>query len=191
MGLQNTKMLADWLDAKYYESKYRPVPIEEFLVYENAIYPAATSSSFLKTVGLLNAAGAQQTPTLPCRSIRASPYRELEKPLVNAVVALTNETVRHGYGVLVFCSSRAGCEIDAALISRIMPAQEELEKGTWEARLDMLGDLRNTSVGLEKSLERCVQRGVAYHRETHTSPEFYANRSLIIRIRCWADERGA
>src|SRR5450432_2298855 len=44
---RNTAILARWLDAKYCVSKYRPVPIEEYLVYENVAYSAFTSNHLL------------------------------------------------------------------------------------------------------------------------------------------------
>jgi DNA polymerase theta len=68
-----------WLsgDAKYYQSKYRPVPIEEYLVYENSIYPASTSSAFFKTASQLNFTH-QKPSTSPSRSILPSNLRAPE-----------------------------------------------------------------------------------------------------------------
>ena len=57
---QNTRLIADWLDAKFYVSKYRPVPIEEHLVFENKIYPAANSKEFFRTASQLSSFSTQK-----------------------------------------------------------------------------------------------------------------------------------
>jgi replicative superfamily II helicase len=50
----NPKLLAGWLQAKFYVSKYRPIPIEEHLVYDNAIYPTASAKEFFRTASQLS-----------------------------------------------------------------------------------------------------------------------------------------
>ncbi|KAI9758659.1 MAG: hypothetical protein M4579_002907 [Chaenotheca gracillima] len=168
--LSNTELLAKWLGARFYRSKYQPVPIEEFLVYENAIYPAARSV-------VENFAGASadlpssQSEVSAAREIEPSPFIELKNPMINAVVSLTMETVQAGYSALVFCSSRSGCERDAALISEVMPAANGLSPELIQARKDVLSDLRNTSVGLEPPLENAILRGVGFHHAGLTTEE--------------------
>jgi hypothetical protein len=160
--------LAKWLDnAKFYISRYRPVPVEEHLVFDNAVYPASSSSRFYKTATQLNTQTQHpsQTKPEPSRLINRSPSKELNNPLVNAVVALANETARAGYGALVFCSSRVGCEKDAILISQVLPRAEEVNSLTTEKRDDLLNDLRSTSTGLDPNLKRTIPVGVAFHRE--------------------------
>lgn len=44
--LSNTEVLARWLHANYYISKYKPIPIHEHIVFNNAIYSAADSKQF-------------------------------------------------------------------------------------------------------------------------------------------------
>ncbi|KAI5297867.1 hypothetical protein KEM55_004140 [Ascosphaera atra] len=44
--LSNTEVLARWLRANYYISKYKPIPIEEHIVYNNAIYSANNATEF-------------------------------------------------------------------------------------------------------------------------------------------------
>jgi hypothetical protein len=34
---------------RFYISTYRPIPVDEYLVYENGIYPAATSRQLFQT----------------------------------------------------------------------------------------------------------------------------------------------
>jgi DNA polymerase theta len=99
------------------------------------------------------------------RIIRPSDHKELKDAVRNAVVALANEAARAGYGVLVFSSSRAGCESDAILISRVMPMFAEVDPATQEKRLDLLGDLRSLSTGLDPKLEQTIPFGVAFHRK--------------------------
>jgi DNA polymerase theta len=98
------------------------------------------------------------------RVINPSDHKELQDPVRNAVVALANETVRAGYGVLVFSSSRAGCESDAILISRVMPTSAEVDPEIREKRTDLLGDLRSLATGLDPKLEQTIPFGVAFHR---------------------------
>lgn len=156
-----------WLQGHSYETHYRPVPIEEHLVYDGKIYPASTTTSLLKAVANVDSTSTQSIQTAklePLRVIRPSEHRELKDPVLNAVVALANETARAGYGVLVFSSSRAGCESDALLISRVLPSFTEAGPLIQEKRLDLLGELRSLSTGLDPVLEQTIPSGVAFHR---------------------------
>jgi hypothetical protein len=162
------ELLAKWLDnAKFYISRYRPVPVEEHLVFDNAVYPAASSSRFYKTAAQLNTHSQNSSQMNPeaTRFITQSPSKKLNNPLINAVVALSNETARAGYGALVFCSSRAGCEKDAILISQVLPRPGEVDCLIAEKRRDLLSGLRSTAVGLDPILEKTIPVGVAFHRE--------------------------
>ncbi|RKF57540.1 DNA polymerase theta [Golovinomyces cichoracearum] len=174
--LNNPQLLAKWLRARFYISQYKPVPIEEHLVFDNAIYPASTSSLFYKTaIELNNSARSQKPPSQtspsPCRIIKPSESKELKNPLVNSVVSLANETARAGYGVLVFCSSRMGCERNAKLISLVMPPVAEVDHMVMEDRINLLTNLRSTSVGLDHILEKTIPSGVAFHHAGLTSEE--------------------
>ncbi|KAG9229284.1 P-loop containing nucleoside triphosphate hydrolase protein [Amylocarpus encephaloides] len=172
--LNNAELLARWLDnAKFYISRYRPVPIEEHLVFDNAVYCASSSDSFYRTATQL-ASQAQRSPQgkpEPLRLIQLSQAKELKSPLLNAVVALANETARKGYGVLVFCSSRMGCEADASLISQVLPRPEEIDAEILLQRSDLLNDLRSTTTGLDPTLERTIPTGVAFHHAGLTTEE--------------------
>lgn len=83
------------------------------------------------------------------------------------MVALANETTRLGYGALVFCSSRTGCERDAELISQVLPRPDEVDGLVMDRRNDLLGDLRNTNAGLDQVLQRTIPVGVAFHRKSN------------------------
>ncbi|KAH7417138.1 DEAD/DEAH box helicase [Cadophora sp. MPI-SDFR-AT-0126] len=178
--LNNAELLAKWLDnAKYYVSRYRPVPVEEHLVFDNAVYPASSSSKFYKTATQLNAQTQTQAQTQtatqakpePCRIIQQSESKELNNPLINSVISLANETARSGYGALVFCSSRTGCERDAELISMALPQPAEVNPLTMDRRTELLNDLRSTNSGLDQVLEKTVPVGVAFHHAGLTTEE--------------------
>ncbi|CEJ54022.1 hypothetical protein PMG11_00348 [Penicillium brasilianum] len=171
--LSNTEMLARWMNAKFFISTYRPVPIDEYLVYENAIYPAATSRQLFQTASKLTAANSASLHDSipPHRLIDVSEYKELSNAATNSMVALAVETASAGYGALVFCSSRGACQIHAATISEAMPslspdATEELSK-----RLDLLAELRSLACGLDPVLERTIVKGGGFHHAGMTTEE--------------------
>ncbi|TGO27917.1 hypothetical protein BPAE_0035g00610 [Botrytis paeoniae] len=145
--LDNADLLAKWLNnAKFYISNYRAVPVEEHLVFENAVYLASSSNRFYKIASQLNSqnsGNSMQAFPDPHRRIQTSQHKELSNPLINSVVALANETARSGYGVLVFCSN------DAIFLS----------------------NLRDTSSGLDQVLEKTVLMGVAFHHAGLTTEE--------------------
>lgn len=161
-------------------------------MFDNAVYPASSSSRFYKTATQLNARPQNQTQTQlstqakpeACRMIQQSESKELNNPLINSVISLANETARSGYGALVFCSSRTGCERDAELISMALPQPHEVEPLIMDRRNELLHDLRSTNTGLDQILERTVPVGVAFHRKLFSILEVYT--SLTVS-RCWLD----
>ncbi|KAF5020555.1 hypothetical protein F66182_7419 [Fusarium sp. NRRL 66182] len=162
--LPNMDMMAQWLDGHCYETQYRPIPIEEHLVYDGNIYPAGSTSSLIKTAAQLNNRSAQtQAQTKPIRRIEPSTYKELRDPVLNAVVTLAHETAIAGFGALVFAGSRGMCESDARWISRAMPAPHELKVDIVDKRMDLLGELRSLNTGVDPVLEETVLYGVAFH----------------------------
>lgn len=154
------------MNAKYFISTYRPVPIDEYLVYENAIYPAATSRQLFQTITRLKSMKTiSLTDTIPPhRMIQCSKHRELANPMTNAMVALAVDAAAAGYGALVFCGSRQGCQISAGIISEAMPAVSGLEADELSKRLDLLADLRSLPSGLDPVLENTILKGVGFHR---------------------------
>ncbi|KAI3556340.1 DEAD/DEAH box helicase [Colletotrichum abscissum] len=164
--MSNISLLATWLGAHSYETRYRPVPIEEHLVYEGNIYPATTTSELLKTAKNLNTA-TQKTGSRATRRIEPSGHKEFQDPVLNAVVSLASETANAGYGALVFASSRYGCEADARWIAKVMPALDELESGLVEKRTELMAELRSLGTGIDPVLEETVPMGVAFHRQSN------------------------
>lgn len=172
-------MLATWLNnARFYQTFYRPIPIEEYLVYENSVYNAASSTSFYKTATHLNSQGSAKTDVEPARKIDKSQHKEYSNPVVNSAVALATETARSGYGTPVFCSSRVGCQITAELISRAMPRLEEVDAEVYEKRQNAIRDLRSLMTGIENIIEKIMPYGVAFHRKSLLGS--YNNPPLIL-----------
>ncbi|KAF4467450.1 DNA polymerase theta subunit [Fusarium albosuccineum] len=155
--LPNMDLMAQWLDGHCYETRYRPVPIEEHLVHDGNVYPAGSTSSLIKTAAQLNSRSAQtQSAARPIRRIEPSTHKELRDPVLNAVVTLAYETAISGFGALVFAGSRGVCESDARWISRSMPPPTELNPELVDKRMDLLGELRSLNTGIDPVLEETV-----------------------------------
>ena len=168
--LTNTEILAKWLDAKYYNTKYVPVPVEEYLVYDHSIYPVSTSSAFYKTTSQLNSTQPLSAVS-PIRVIQTSEHNELKNPVTNAVVSLAIETANAGYGALIFCSGRQGCQSTALLVSEAMPVLSDVDEKMLDRRKDVVSELRSLSVGLDDTLDKTVMKGVAFHHAGLTAEE--------------------
>ncbi|KAG9256971.1 uncharacterized protein F5Z01DRAFT_696291 [Emericellopsis atlantica] len=166
--LPNMSLMAEWIDGHSYETRYRPVPIYEHLVYEGKVYPAASTGSLIRTATHLSTHTQRpsQGQITPLKEIERSEHKEFRDPVLNAVVALAVETAMTGFGVLVFAGSRGMCETDARLISRVMPQLEEIDPAILDKRLDLLSDLRSLSTGADPVLAETVLFGVAFHRLT-------------------------
>lgn len=166
--MQNLSLLATWLNAHSYETRYRPVPIEEHLVYDGKVYRAGPNDGLGRTPSQLSSQDVVDGKSTPIRRIENSMHKELADPVLNSVVALAHETACAGYGVLIFAGSRGVCESDARLISRVMPSSHELDTDTLRKRTDLLGDLHSLGTGVDPVLEETLPRGVAFHRESRT-----------------------
>ncbi|PTB65349.1 hypothetical protein BBK36DRAFT_1205038 [Trichoderma citrinoviride] len=160
--LPNANLVAQWLNAHSYETRYRPIPIEEHLVCEGKVYHIGTNGATAqKQVKVDEISKGQVEPT---RQIGASDHKEFRDPVLNAVVSLAYETAMMGYGSLIFAGSRSICESDARLISQVMPQPHELDSVTMDKRMDLLSELRSLSTGADPVLEETVLSGVAFHR---------------------------
>ena len=171
--LSNVEELAKWLDAAWYESDYQAVPVAEYLVHEDKVYSANEPGSY------------RSSPHKSLKALRVvepSRERELSKAKHNAVVSLAMETVLAGYGVLVFCSSRLGCQITASLIARASPIPNPSVSVQRQEVLDTLRSLMN--VELDNDLEQAIPMGVGFHRRA-----FPCILSVADKCRCWHDER--
>ncbi|KAL9017957.1 MAG: hypothetical protein Q9185_004702 [Variospora sp. 1 TL-2023] len=169
--LPNTQLLAKWLDAKFYISNFKPIPIKEYLVLGNSVHSITTSSAFFRaatqTTGLV-----PSQPIAPLMTIQPSTHTELRNPTTNAVVALAVETAGQGFGALIFCGGRQACQTTALLVCQAMP---DCSCDISEKRQDVIDDLRSLPVGLDEVLEKTIPRGVAFHRLTSEEREILAS----------------
>ncbi|KAL9571417.1 hypothetical protein ACKAV7_004755 [Fusarium commune] len=183
--LPNMDMMARWLEGHCYETRYRPVPIEEHLVYDGNIYPAGSTSSLIKTAAQLNSRSTQtQAQMRPIRRIEPSTHKELRDPVLNAVVTLAHETAVAGFGALVFAGSRGMCESDARWISRAMPQPHELKAEVVDRRMDLLGELRSLNTGVDPVLEETVLYGVAFHQRDLIAAAYDSGTLLVCVATC-------
>lgn len=88
--------------------------------------------------------------------------------MTNSVLALAIETVKAGYGALIFCSSRQACQSMASLVGQAMPILPGNEDEILDKREDVISHLRSLSVGLDETLGITVMQGVAFHRTFQT-----------------------
>lgn len=165
--------MAEWLGGHSYETRYRPVPIHEYLVFEGKVYPAASTSNLIKMATQLQSQKSTQCEVSPMKHIESSEHKEFRDPVLNAVVTLAHETASAGFGVLVFAGSRSQCEWDARWISRVMPQPHEIDPELLDKRMDFLGDLRSLSTGIDPVLEETVLLGVAFHRKIIHDPSSF------------------
>ena len=171
--LSNPKLVADWLRAKFYVSKYQPIPIKEHLVYDNAIYETSNAKEFFRTASQLSGRSPEpptQKPVDACANITKSVHKALENPMCNAVVALAVETAVANYGALVFCGSRLGAERMASLISDAMPAHD-IADDALDKRADVLASLRALPNGYESAFNKTIPVGVGFHHAGLTVEE--------------------
>ncbi|KAL7950834.1 P-loop containing nucleoside triphosphate hydrolase protein [Trichoderma barbatum] len=167
--LPNANLVAKWLNAHSYETRYRPIPIEEHLVCEGKVYHIGSNGATAqKQLKVDEISKGQVDPT---GHIDTSNHKEFRDPVLNAVVSLAHETAMMGYGSLVFAGSRGICESDARLISRVMPQPHELDSKIMDKRMDLLSELRSLSTGADPVLEETVLSGVAFHHAGLTSEE--------------------
>ena len=162
--------MAEWLSAKYYNTKYVPVPIQEHLVCDGSIYPISTSCAFFKTASQLSSTQPLSN-IFPARHIESSNHTELKNPVINAVVSLSIETASAGYGALVFCGGRKGCQSTAALISKAMPRDPDVECEKLEGRKNVVSELRSLPTELDVTLSETILQGVAFHHAGLTVEE--------------------
>lgn len=144
------------------------MPIEEYLVYDNAVYPASSSSAILKIASQLNSVESIAT-SQAIKRVQRSSFKELQSALINSVVALAVETAMMNFGALVFCSGRQSSQNMAALISEAMMG-DNVSGEILERRKDVLCELRSLSCGLDEILEQTIIRGVAFHRQHFPQP---------------------
>ena len=94
--LPNVKVLAEWLDAKLYETDFRPISLVECIKYETNIYD--------KDHNIIS-------------KIKLDTRIENDPELL---VHLVLETIFNKFGVLIFCPTKSRCEALAENVARVI-----------------------------------------------------------------------
>ncbi|XP_057525105.1 helicase and polymerase-containing protein TEBICHI isoform X3 [Amaranthus tricolor] len=149
--MPNVAAVADWLHAALYQTEFRPVPLEEYIKVGNNIFDKSMEivRTFPKSANL----GGKDP---------------------DHVVELCNEVVQDGHSVLIFCSSRKGCESTAKHISMYLKkfsVKIQDESSEFTDVFSAIDALRRCPVGLDPVLEETLPSGVAYHHAGLTVEE--------------------
>ncbi|MFS8003152.1 putative DNA-directed DNA polymerase [Helianthus anomalus] len=148
--LPNVGAVADWLQAALYQTDFRPVPLEEYIKVGNSIYN--------KKMEL----------------VRMIPKRaDLGGKDPDNVIELCNEVVQEGHSVLIFCSSRKGCESTAKHVAKYLKSFSMNVNGENEYPdvASAIDALKKSPAGLDPVLSETLPAGVAYHHAGLTVEE--------------------
>ncbi|XP_065030525.1 helicase and polymerase-containing protein TEBICHI isoform X5 [Musa acuminata AAA Group] len=136
--------------AALYQTDFRPVPLEEFVKVGNTIFDKK-----MNVVRII------------------SKTADLGGKDPDHIIELCNEVVQDGHSVLLFCSSRKGCESTARHVARFSKKfsdgiHEDCEFNDASAAIEAL---RRSPAGLDPILEQTLPSGVAYHHAGLTVEE--------------------
>ncbi|GAA0144171.1 DNA-directed DNA polymerase [Lithospermum erythrorhizon] len=149
--LPNVAAIADWLQAALYQTDFRPVPLVEYIKIGNTIYNK--EMNIIRTISKSSDLGGRDP---------------------DHIAELCNEVVREGNSVLIFCSTRKGCESTASHVARYLkkfPGSPTKDQ-SWENEITYaLDELRRSPSGLDPVLEETLPAGVAYHHAGLTVEE--------------------
>ncbi|KAL8244776.1 hypothetical protein R6Q59_011034 [Mikania micrantha] len=148
--LPNVGAVADWLQAALYQTDFRPVPLEEYIKVGNSIYN--------KKMELVR--------TIPKRA-------DLGGKDPDNIIELCNEVVQEGHSVLIFCSSRKGCESTAKHVAKYLKSFFVNNNGENEYPdiTSAIDALQKSPAGLDPVLADTLPSGVAYHHAGLTVEE--------------------
>ncbi|PON76487.1 Helicase and polymerase-containing protein TEBICHI [Parasponia andersonii] len=149
--MPNVGAVANWLLAALYQTDFRPVPLEEYIKVGNMIYDK--KMDVVRTIFKAADLGGKDP---------------------DHVVELCNEVVQEGHSVLIFCSSRKGCESTARHVSRFLKsytASFQNDDADFVNITSAIDALRRCPVGLDPILEETLPFGVAYHHAGLTVEE--------------------
>ncbi|XP_062109140.1 helicase and polymerase-containing protein TEBICHI [Humulus lupulus] len=149
--MPNVGAVADWLQAALYQTDFRPVPLEEYIKVGNTIYNK--NMDIVRTISKAADLGGKDP---------------------DHVVELCNEVVQEGHSVLIFCSSRKGCESTARHISKFLRSfmvSSQNNDAEYADITSAIDALRRCPVGLDPVLEETLPFGIAYHHAGLTVEE--------------------
>ncbi|KAG8048419.1 hypothetical protein GUJ93_ZPchr0009g1479 [Zizania palustris] len=137
--------------AALYQTEFRPVPLEEFIKVGNKVFD--------KDMNV----------------VRVLPkVADLGGKDPDHIVELCNEVVQQGHSVLLFCSSRKGCESTARHVAKFLKVASvgSSDVGSeWPDSTSAVEALKRCPVGLDPALEETLPFGVAYHHAGLTVEE--------------------
>jgi len=139
--LPNLGKLASWMQAVLYTTDWRPVPLTSYAVVDNDVY-----DDQLKNI---------------LRTVRGNKD--------DVVATLVEETTQDGHAVIVFCPSKAGCEMCAKMLATKIKHEPSRELKT--ALDDVVKVLNEQPGGLHKNLALTLPHGVAFHHAGLTKDE--------------------
>ncbi|CAL4907070.1 unnamed protein product [Urochloa decumbens] len=148
--MPNVAAVADWLQAALYQTDFRPVPLEEFIKVGNQIFD--------KDMNV----------------VRVLPkVADLGGKDPDHIVEMCNEVVLQGHSVLLFCSSRKGCESTARHVAKFlkMTSVGRNDSSEFSDAASAIDALRRCPSGLDPVLEETLPFGVAYHHAGLTVEE--------------------
>ncbi|KAI9097672.1 hypothetical protein K1719_025443 [Acacia pycnantha] len=149
--MPNVAAVADWLQAALYQTEFRPVPLEEYIKVGNCIYNKRMELT--KTISKAADLGGRDP---------------------DHVVELCNEVVQEGHSVLIFCSSRKGCESTAKHVAKFLKKfTVDFQKSDCEFAdiTSAIDSLKKCPAGLDPILEETLPSGVAFHHAGLTVEE--------------------
>lgn len=149
--MPNVAAVAEWLHAALYQTEFRPVPLEEYIKVGSIIYNK--NMEIVKTMSKAADLGGKDP---------------------DHIVELCNEIVQEGNSVLLFCSSRKGCESTARHVSKYLKkfaAKVQDDQSEFVDASAAIDALRRSPVGLDPTLEETLPFGVAYHHAGLTVEE--------------------
>ncbi|KAF8080568.1 hypothetical protein N665_0934s0009 [Sinapis alba] len=149
--MPNVGAVADWLQAALYQTEFRPVPLEEYIKVGNTIYNK--KMEVVRTIPKAADMGGKDP---------------------DHIIELCNEVVQEGNSVLIFCSSRKGCESTARHISKLIkkvPVDVDGEHSEFMDIKSAIDALRRSPSGVDPVLEETLPSGVAYHHAGLTVEE--------------------
>ncbi|CAH2077166.1 unnamed protein product [Thlaspi arvense] len=149
--MPNVGAVADWLQAALYQTEFRPVPLEEYIKVGNTIYNK--NMEVVRTIPKAADMGGKDP---------------------DHIIELCNEVVQEGNSVLIFCSSRKGCESTARHISKLIkkvPIDVDGENSEFMDIRSAIDALRRSPSGVDPVLEETLPSGVAYHHAGLTVEE--------------------
>lgn len=164
--IQNLGDVARWLKAEHYEHTERPVRLQRHLT--------VVQSGSCETLEALEDSGQMQT----VRSAKLK-SRRLEEGIKETAIDLAVEVIRADKpgSVLIFCSSRNGCEklakdLHIRMVDEAKRGAMELLWDNSDERREVIAELaRLTGNDVDDTLAKCILHGVAYHHAKLTSDE--------------------